>query len=349
MNNNIDMKPNYWAFYMKYHNLMREKFYTPGEIVDTKDNYFIIKIDSRDCLASFYCPEMHYYRYELWKYDNIGHDIERLDLGKEDIKLLKFEDDCLITYKFNGTRNIYSIYHFPDMKKIADTYSDAVYVKCFENYYVISELSQNSNGDLYIYRNRIINKNYDYELFGLPWDNTSISNHSEIINIDDSLYDDVPPYIFNALIYDFDTKRGNLWVPFQITRNDFENFCLYDKDKVLIYDNLNNAEVVDYAGRCLEQLSIDIPIGPNQILLINNFKNGYAKFEVSGKFEIGFPLFDPMYGIIDAKGNRVTPYYSYLELLDDNNYIFKEYNQYGNQYYISNIENREKSKLLKKC
>ena len=355
MNNNIDMKLNYWAFYMKYHNLMREKFYTPGEIVDTKDNYFIIRIDITDPYSRYAYNEFSrtytVYRYELWKYDTIKQKIERLDLDlwKGKVKYLEFIEDCLIAYIFNDGKNVYSIYHFPDMNKIADAYSDDIEFKTFENYYVISELKEDSNGDLYRYRNRIINKKSNYELHVLPWDYTSISNHAQIINIiniADSLYSNENPYIFNALIYDIDAKKGNLWAPnpYRIVRNDFKDFCLYDKDKILIYDDLNHAEVIDYEGRCKEELIIDIPIRPKQILLINDFKNGYARFKVSEEFEIGAPHIDPKYGIIDKKGNRVTPYYSYLELLDDNNYIFKEYNQYGNQYYISNIENREKSK-----
>ena len=307
------------------------------DIIDTYENYFIIKryVNTCDIYDKF--------QYELWKYNNSTNKIEKIDLGK--INYLEIKSDFLIVYKVlvidSKPIGINELYKLPNLTKVMTSNAYGININDTKDYYIVQELEEDNNGDLEIVGSELIDKESIHQI-KLPW---NIRNRHVIRNaFKDSKGD------LCAIIYDYKNRNGFLWKDNIGVTKTIRKFCKYDDNKILVYDDLNCAKVIDYDGNLIKKIKIDINLDSDEELLIYDFKNGIARYLIN--------YFSPnggysKYGIINLEGNRLIPHYQNVILLDNDRYIFqkdlfkcylKDLNsQTNNEVYIGNYVSKIKN------
>ena len=285
-----------------------------NEIVGTYKEFFVTK-NAQD-------------QYKLWKYDNSSCEMKKVDL--KNVCYLEIKDKFLIVYKFikDGNDIFYSdeIYELPNFNLIIKSNSFRINIREVKDFYIVDEQIEDSNGDLYTKNSRIIDKKTNKEIYPFNINNQHIIRYIHK-NSNGSI---------NATIYDYKNESGTLLGANKIAKKGFKNFCEYDDNKILIYDDLEHAKVIDYEGNLIKEIKININLKESEHLILNDFKNGYASYKIYNS-RPDFCWYTFLYGIIDLDGNKITPNYEYLYMLNNNKYIFEK----DFKFYISDISKIE--------
>lgn len=289
-----------------------------NEIVNSYKNFFIVK---------------KYNTYELWKFNETTNEIIKINLG--DISYLKIKNNFLIVQKvITDDFDVYClnvIYELPSFNKIISSSAYGIDIREENDFYIIDELDEDNNGDLYTKKSRIVNKDTKKEIIS-PW---IIRNDHRIRNINKNSQGNI-----EATIYDYKNNNGIIWSN-GISKKGFKKFCKYDNDKILIYDDLEHSKVVNYNGNLLKEIKINIKLKESEHLILNDFKNGYASYKIYNS-RPDFCWYTFLYGIIDLDGNKITPNYEYLYMLDNSKYIFEK----DFKFYISDISKTNEKKYI---
>ena len=262
------------------------------------------------------------YDYELWKFDDFNCKMEKIDLGNT--CYLEFKNKFLIVHKIikDDLRGYYidEIYELPNLKPIIRSNALGIDIKESNDYYIINELTEDNNGDLYTKRSRLIDKNTKKEV-NTPY---NIRNSHIIRNACKTSTDDI-----QIALYDYDNETGVLLS--NGVKKGFKNFCEYDNDKILVYDDLDNAIIVDYSGNIINKLKIDIKLKESEKLVIDNFNNGVAKFRINNYSpDWGYSKF----GILNSNGKPIISNCEFLYTFDNNKFIFRK----GFNYILTDID-----------
>ena len=270
-------------------------------IVDTYKEYFITKRKG-----------YKNYDYELWKYDDYNCKMEKIDLGNT--CYLEFKNNFLIVHRIiKHDLKVYyidEIYELPNFTPIMRSNALGININETSDYYIVNELGEDNNGDLHTDRSRLIDKKKKEEV-NIPY---NIRTNHIIRNACKSSKGDI-----QIALYDYDNKTGALLS--NGIKKGFKNFCEYAYDKFLIYDDLNNAMIVDYSGNIINKLKIDIKLDDSEKLFIDNFKNGVAKFRIINYSPDGGYS---KCGMIDSNGKIIISNCEFLYTFDNDKFIFRK-------------------------